>query len=68
MVDVIMMGDVMFKAPPRCLVTIVVITTRATTTELLLFPSPSETLKWKCCNPNLGFATKARACEGAGQE
>jgi hypothetical protein len=25
-------------------------------------------LPWKCRNPSLGFATKARACKGVGQQ
>jgi hypothetical protein len=46
MVDVIMMGDVMFTTPLHCLATIVATTIRTTTaTQLLLFPSPPETLK-----------------------
>jgi len=27
-----------------------------------------EIAKGKCCKPNLGLATKARVCEGVGQE
>ncbi len=54
MVDVIMMGDVMFTAPLHCLAAIAAgaaaTTTRggaAAAAQLLPLPSPPETLKWR---------------------
>jgi hypothetical protein len=34
----------------------------------ILLIGPSKISYSTCHNPNLGFATKARACKGAGQE
>lgn len=57
MVDVIMMGDVMFTAPLHCLAAIAAGAAVATTTrgaaavvaaaQLLPLPGPPETLKWR---------------------
>jgi hypothetical protein len=36
--------------------------------NLIMFSCLAYVYVFNCCNPNLGFVTKAKVCKGAGQE